>query len=141
MGHARVVGGRLARAGPHQGSGAGRRRTALRGRRCQRCDREQPRARNLDTVVPTAQALPGVVNAVDDAVPVLVDGGIRRGTDVAKALALGCDGGAGGTSGDLGPDRGRVLRGSPGWSRRCGASWRWRWDCWALPASPTCRRS
>jgi 4-hydroxymandelate oxidase len=46
-------------------------------------------ARNLDTVPATADALPRVVEAVDDRVPVLVDGGIRRGTDVAKALVLG----------------------------------------------------
>lgn len=45
--------------------------------------------RTLDTMPPTARLLPGVVAAVGGAVPVLVDGGIRRGTDVLKALALG----------------------------------------------------
>jgi len=45
--------------------------------------------RNLDTVPATIDALPAVVAAVSGRVPVLVDGGIRRGTDVLKALALG----------------------------------------------------
>ncbi len=45
--------------------------------------------RTLDTALPTAQALPAVVQAVQGRLPVLVDGGIRRGTDVFKALALG----------------------------------------------------
>ena len=38
---------------------------------------------------PSIDALPEVVDAVDGRVEVLVDGGIRRGTDVVKALALG----------------------------------------------------
>lgn len=46
-------------------------------------------ARNLDTVPATIDALPGVVERVQGAMPVLVDGGIRRGTDVVKALAFG----------------------------------------------------
>lgn len=46
-------------------------------------------ARNLDTVPATAEALPPVVEALGGRVPVLVDGGLRRGTDVAKALMLG----------------------------------------------------
>ena len=46
-------------------------------------------ARNLDTVPSTAEALPLVIDKVHDKLPVLVDGGIRRGTDVLKALALG----------------------------------------------------
>ncbi len=45
-------------------------------------------ARNLDTVPATASTLPKVAEAVPD-LPVIVDGGIRRGTDVVKALCLG----------------------------------------------------
>lgn len=45
--------------------------------------------RTLDTTIPTAHALPAVVAAVAGALPVLVDGGIRRGTDILKAMALG----------------------------------------------------
>ncbi len=45
--------------------------------------------RTLDTAPATATALPRVVQAVQGKVPVLVDGSIRRGTDVLKAMALG----------------------------------------------------
>ena len=45
--------------------------------------------RTLDTAPTTATALPWVRAAVGDALPLIVDGGIRRGTDVLKAIALG----------------------------------------------------
>jgi isopentenyl diphosphate isomerase/L-lactate dehydrogenase-like FMN-dependent dehydrogenase len=45
--------------------------------------------RQLDGVSATIDALEEVVTAVDGRIEVLVDGGIRRGTDVVKALALG----------------------------------------------------
>jgi len=45
--------------------------------------------RQLDGVPASLDALPEVVEAVGERVEVLVDGGIRRGTDVLKALALG----------------------------------------------------
>ena len=46
-------------------------------------------ARTLDGMGGTLDALPEVIEAVNGRVPVLVDGGIRRGGDVIKALALG----------------------------------------------------
>ncbi|MBR0680460.1 alpha-hydroxy-acid oxidizing protein [Roseomonas eburnea] len=45
--------------------------------------------RVLDTLPATMEALPVIASAVAGRVPVLVDGGIRRGTDVLKALACG----------------------------------------------------
>src|SRR6201999_2443139 len=44
---------------------------------------------NLDSTPASVRALPNVVDAVGDQVEVLLDGGIRRGSDVVKALALG----------------------------------------------------
>jgi isopentenyl diphosphate isomerase/L-lactate dehydrogenase-like FMN-dependent dehydrogenase len=44
---------------------------------------------NLDGTPASIRALPAVAEAVGDQVEVLLDGGIRRGSDVAKALALG----------------------------------------------------
>lgn len=45
--------------------------------------------RQLDAVAPTAELLPEVVDAVAGRIEIYVDGGLRRGSDVVKALALG----------------------------------------------------
>jgi L-lactate dehydrogenase (cytochrome) len=45
--------------------------------------------RQLDGVPASLRALPEVVEAVQDRIEVLMDGGIRRGTDIAKALCMG----------------------------------------------------
>ena len=45
--------------------------------------------RQLDGCIATLDALPEVVDAVEGRCEVLVDGGVRRGSDVLKALALG----------------------------------------------------
>jgi 4-hydroxymandelate oxidase len=47
--------------------------------------------RQLDRSLATAEALPEIAEAVDGRATLLVDGGIRRGVDVATALALGAD--------------------------------------------------
>ncbi|MEO6444176.1 MAG: alpha-hydroxy acid oxidase [Gemmatimonadaceae bacterium] len=45
--------------------------------------------RQLDTAIATARALPEVVDALAGRAEVFVDGGVRRGTDILKAIALG----------------------------------------------------
>jgi len=45
--------------------------------------------RNEETLRSTIECLPEIVDAVRGRIPVFIDGGIRRGTDVFKALALG----------------------------------------------------
>jgi isopentenyl diphosphate isomerase/L-lactate dehydrogenase-like FMN-dependent dehydrogenase len=47
--------------------------------------------RQLDRVIPSAEALPGIRAAVGDGFPVYVDSGVRRPSHVAAALALGAD--------------------------------------------------
>jgi L-lactate dehydrogenase (cytochrome) len=45
--------------------------------------------RQLDRVAPTLQILPEIVASVGDRIEVLLDGGVRRGSDIIKALCLG----------------------------------------------------
>ncbi|MFN3267070.1 MAG: alpha-hydroxy acid oxidase [Deinococcales bacterium] len=47
--------------------------------------------RQLDTAPATIEVLPRVADAVAGRAPIIVDGGVRRGTDVVKALALGAN--------------------------------------------------
>lgn len=48
--------------------------------------------RQLDGAVASCDALPGVVKAINGRIPVLLDGGVRRGSDIFKALAMGAEG-------------------------------------------------
>jgi L-lactate dehydrogenase (cytochrome)/(S)-mandelate dehydrogenase len=45
--------------------------------------------RQLDGAIASIEALPSIVDAIGGKIPLLIDGGFRRGTDVVKALALG----------------------------------------------------
>ena len=85
-------------------------------------------ARQLDTTFASVEVLPEVVEAVDGQVEVYLDGGIRRGTDVLKALALGA------RAVLIGRPLfwGLAVDGEAGFARSCrcsGTSWRWPWAC------------
>ncbi|MGQ7791349.1 alpha-hydroxy acid oxidase [Faunimonas sp. B44] len=45
--------------------------------------------RQLDGTLASIDALPAIANAIGGRIPILLDGGVRRGTDILKALALG----------------------------------------------------
>jgi 4-hydroxymandelate oxidase len=45
--------------------------------------------RSEETLRPTIESLPDVLEGANGKIPVIVDGGVRRGTDIFKALALG----------------------------------------------------
>ena len=47
--------------------------------------------RQLDGAISTLEALPAIVEAVGEQITLLMDGGIRRGTDIFKAIALGAE--------------------------------------------------
>ena len=81
----------LGRTVPREGRHASRRRPQGGRHRRHRHLRVQPRRQQPRRHPAAIRALPAVVAAVDDHVEILLDGGIRRGSDVVKALALGAD--------------------------------------------------
>ena len=66
-----------------------RRRPPGGGRRCHGHIGIESRRHDLDGTPATIRVLPGIAAAVGDQIEVVIDGGIRRGGDVVKALALG----------------------------------------------------
>ena len=91
--------------------------------------------RQLDNAPATIDALPEVVEAVAGRIPVLIDGGIRRGTDMAVALAIGAEAVLVGRPALWG--LAWTARRAPGGPSRCSpTSCAWRWRCSARPARP-----
>ena len=102
---------------------------AGRGRRLE--PRRAPARRRAATI----DALPEVVDAVEGRVEVLVDGGIRRGTDVVKALALGARAVLAGRAPLWGSPRAR-RQGRARCSSCCARRSSSRW-CWSAAPSVT----
>ncbi len=96
--------------------------------------------RQLDSTTPTISALPAVVEAAGDRTVVLMDGGIRSGLDVLKALALGAKAVLVATRG-----RGRSPGVGRAQSNRCWRPWNanstWLWACVVAPMWTTWTRA
>ena len=113
--------------------------------------------RQLETAPPTIDVLPEIRAAVGPDVPIVLDGGIMRGTDIAKAIAMGADavgvgkvstcGRRAGRSGGLTGKKRPTCTASPrGASRACGrpstcsrTSLSARWGSWAPARSRSSR--
>ena len=95
--------------------------------------------RQLDGVAATIDALPEVAEAVDGRIEVLVDGGIRRGTDVVKALALGARAVLVGRAAALGARGRRRARAPPRPRAAPGRDRAWRSSSSAAARPPTSR--
>jgi hypothetical protein len=93
-------------------------------------------ARQLDTTPATISVLPEIVDAVAGAVEVYVDGGIRRGTDVVKAIRLWRAGGVCRAPDTLGTGGRWRSRGLITFWRCCATSSIWPWRCRAAQGSP-----
>ena len=48
--------------------------------------------RQLDGAIATMDALPAILDVIQKRIPVYLDGGVRRGSDIVKAIACGADG-------------------------------------------------
>ena len=96
--------------------------------------------RNLDTLPATIEVLAEIADKVSGRVPIIVDGGVRRGTDVIKALALGA------TAVAIGRPYlyGLAVSGaevSAVWSTSCATNWRWSMALTGRPTISTIDRS
>ena len=86
-------------------------------------------ARADDSGRSTIDALPEIVEAVNGRMPILIDSGFRRGTDICKALCMGATGVA-----SAGPICGASAPSARPASSAC-------WNCCASSCSPSCSRS
>jgi len=92
--------------------------------------------RNLDYVESTFEVLPEIAAAVGDRTTVIVDSGIRRGSDIVKAIALGANAVLAGRATLYGTAAGG-RRGRRARSNCCTMRWITRWRCSAARPLPT----
>lgn len=93
-------------------------------------------ARSLDAAIASLAALPAIVERVGGRLTVFFDSGVRRGSDIVKALALGADMVMTGRA----PLYGLAVGGRPGLPMRSASWWRKRggpWPCWARARPPS----
>ena len=97
--------------------------------------------RQLDSLPSAIETLPEIVDAVGDRAEVILDGGVRRGTDVVKALALGAQSLHDRPADAVRPGSGRARPASSARSRSCRTRSTGRWRCVGRPTLADLDRS